>query len=107
DSNQAIAGVATIGQLIDSNTARHRFNMMLLVWFGLCAVTLAGTEVYSVISESMAARKREIAIRTALGSQRGRLARDMVSGTVLVVLIGEILGTLIVFALGNLYAGLL
>jgi putative ABC transport system permease protein len=107
DSNQAIAGVATIGQLIDGNAARHRFNMILLLWFGLCAAILAATGVYSVISQSMAARKREIAIRTALGSQRGRLARAMVSGTVVVVLIGEILGTFVFCALANLYAGLL
>ncbi len=107
DSTQAVAGVATIGELIDRNAARHRFNMILLLWFGGCAAVLAATGVYSVITESMAARRREIAIRTALGSQRHRLVRDMVSGTLGFVLIGEMLGASIVSALGKIYAGLL
>ena len=81
DSNQSIAGVATIGELIDANSARHRFNMILLLWFGVCAAILAASGVYSVIAESMAARENEIAIKTALGAQRPRLAREMVSGT--------------------------
>jgi len=107
DSNQAVAGIATIGELIDHNAARHRFNMILLLWFGVCAAVLAATGVYSVITESMAARDREIAIRTALGSARTRLVRDMVSGTLGFVLIGEMLGASIVSALGKLYSGLL
>jgi ABC-type antimicrobial peptide transport system permease subunit len=107
DSNQAVASIATIGELIDNNTARHRFNMILLLWFGVCAAVLAATGVYSVITESMAARDREIAIRTALGSERIRLVRDMVSGTLWFGLIGEMLGASIVSALGKLYSGLL
>jgi putative ABC transport system permease protein len=107
DSNQAVASIATIGELIDTNAARHRFNMILLVWFGVCAAVLAAAGVYSVTSESMAAREREIAIRTALGSQGTRLVRDMVSRTLWFVLIGEVLGVSIISALGKLYAGLL
>lgn len=101
DSNQAIAGVATIGELIDRNAARHRFNMLLLLWFGICAAILAATGVYSVIAESMAEREQEIAIRTALGAQRPRLVREMVSRTLMLVLIGELLGALIVSTLSR------
>ena len=107
DPTQAVAGVATIGQLVDANAARHRFNMNLLLWFGLCAAVLAATGVYSVIAETMASRKREIAIRTALGTQKTRLAREMVSRTLGLVLIGESLGALIIFALGTLGSDLL
>jgi putative ABC transport system permease protein len=107
DSNQAVAGVATIGELIDTNAARHRFNMILLLRFGVCASILAATGVYSVIAETMAAREREIAIRTALGAQRTRLVRDMVSRTLAFVLMGEWLGASIVSALGKLDSALL
>jgi predicted permease len=107
DSSQAVAGVATIGELIDSNSARHRFNMILLSWFGLCAAILAAAGVYSVIAESMAARTREIAIRTALGSPRIRLVRDMVIRPLGFVLLGESLGAGAVFALGTLLSELL
>jgi putative ABC transport system permease protein len=102
DSNQTIAGVATIGELMDANSARHRFNMILLLWFGACAALLAASGVYSVITETIAARRHEIAIKAALGAQRPRLTRDIVSGALRFVLAGEAFGALAVFALGNL-----
>ncbi len=107
DSSQAVAGVATIGELIDRNSARHRFNMLLLLWFGVCAALLAAGGVYSVIAESMTAREREMAIKTALGAPRIRLVRDGVSGTLALVLLGETLGALMVCAFGKFGAELL
>jgi predicted permease len=107
DSNQAMAGVATLGELIDRNTARHRFNMFLLLWFGICAAILAATAVYSVVAETMAARRREIAIKTALGASRPRLVREMVSGTLRFALIGEGVGVAGTVALGSFASDLL
>ncbi len=107
DSAQAVAAVATIGELIDRNAARHRFNMMLLVWFGICASILAASGVYSLIAETMAEREREIAIRSALGATRGRLMRDMVSRTLAFVAIGEFVGACVVGAGGRAGANLL
>jgi predicted permease len=107
DASQTVAGIATIGELIDSNSARHRFNMILLLWFGACAALLAASGVYSVIAQTMAAREREMAIKTALGAQRIRLVREMVSGPLMFVLLGEMLGALLVFALGKLGSELL
>jgi putative ABC transport system permease protein len=107
DSSQAVAGVATIGELIDGNTARHRFNMILLLWFGICAAILAATGVYSVIAEAMAAQELEIAIKTALGARKSRLVREMVSGTLGFVVIGEAVGICCAAALGPLASDLL
>jgi putative ABC transport system permease protein len=107
DPSQTIAGVATIGDLIHANSARHRFNMLLLLWFGACAVILAAGGVYSVIAESIAARTREIAIRQSLGAQRLRLAHEMAADTLVFVLIGEALGALGVLAAASLLADLL
>lgn len=107
DSSPAVAGVATIGELIDGNTARHRFNMILLLWFGICAAILAATGVYSAIAETMAARELELAIKTALGARKSRLVREMVSGTLGFVLIGEALGICGAAALGPLASDLL
>ena len=107
DPNQAVAGIATIGELIDRNAARHRFNMILLLWFGICAAILAATGVYSVLAESMAARSREIAIRTALGAQKPRLVRQMIASPLVFVLIGEALGAGLIWAFGRVGAELL
>ncbi|HLX42778.1 MAG TPA: ADOP family duplicated permease [Bryobacteraceae bacterium] len=107
DSNQTIAGVATVGELIGANTARNRFNAILLLWFGVCAGILSAAGVYSVVAEAMAARDREIAIRTALGAQRFRLVREIVAGTLAFVVMGELFGTFAVSAFGNLGSGVL
>jgi predicted permease len=107
DPTQAVASVATIGELIDRNTARHRFNMVLLLWFGVCAALLAATGVYSAIVEGVAARGREIAIRTALGAGRPRLVREMLTPALVFVLAGEAVGLGGAVALGALASELL
>jgi predicted permease len=107
DPDQTISGVATLGDLMDANSARYRFNMILLLWFGVCAALLAASGVYSVITESMAAREHEIAIKSALGAQRARLVREMVSAPLAFVLAGEALGALMVYVFGKLGSELL
>ncbi len=69
DPNQAIAGAATIGELIDRSAARYRFNMILLLWFGACATILAATGIYSAIAESVAVcgRRSRSRLRWARG----------------------------------------
>jgi predicted permease len=107
DPNQAVAGVATLGSLIDHNTARHRFNMILLLWFGACAMILAATGVYSVIAEGVAVRRREIAIKTVLGARKPQLVRDIVYRALMFVLAGEAVGVCCVVAMSNLGSELL
>jgi hypothetical protein len=92
DPNQAVADVVTLGDLIDRATARHRFNMMLLLWFAVCSVILSAIGIYSVITEGIVARKREIAIKIALGAGRPRLVREIVCRALVFVLAGEAVG---------------
>jgi putative ABC transport system permease protein len=107
DSRQAIASVATIGELIDGNAARHRFNMILLLWFAICAAILAASGVYSVIAETMVERRTEIAIKIALGCKISGLIREIVSGTLGLVLAGEVLGLGGASGAGSLFSDLL
>ena len=102
DPNQNAGDPLTIGDLIDRDTARHQFNMILLLWFGACAVILAVAAVHGVIAETMAARAPEVTIKTALGAQRYRLVHDMVSRTVRFVGFGIALGTVAIATLGTL-----
>ena len=107
DSSQAIASVATIAQLVDRDTARQRFSMTLLIVFGMGALLLAGAGVYSVVSESVSVRKRELAIRSALGANGHDLLRAIIGRTVKVVLLGEIAGLLGAIAAGRGMSGML
>ncbi|MGC4053177.1 MAG: ABC transporter permease [Paludibaculum sp.] len=101
DPRQAIAGTATLGELIEKDTARHRFNMILLLWFAACAVILAAAGVYSVITESLAVRTREIALKVALGAGRRRLLLEITGSALVFVVIGELLGLLAAIGAGR------
>lgn len=102
DPSQNAGDPLTIGELIDRDTARHRFNVILLLWFGACAVFLAVIAVYSVIAETMAARRTEVAIKSALGAQRNRVVRDLVVRPIRFAVLGLALGTAAVSAFGTL-----
>jgi putative ABC transport system permease protein len=55
----------------------------------------------------MAARRREIAIRTALGAQKPRLVRQMIGSPLVFVVMGEAIGGGIVWAFGRVGSELL
>jgi ABC-type antimicrobial peptide transport system permease subunit len=81
--------------------------MILLLWFGACAALLAAIGIYSVIAETIAVRKHEIAIRTALGARRTRLVRGIMSKTLGFVLTGEVVGVCAVVLGYNRISGML
>jgi predicted permease len=105
--DQTVAGVATIGEMIDANSARHRFDMLLLLWFSVCAAILGAGGVYSVVTQLIAGRTHEITIKRVLGAQRFRLMREMLTGTIGFALLGEIVGVLTVSIAAKPAAGLL
>ncbi len=102
EPSQNASDPLTIGELIDRDTARHRFNVVLLLWFGACAMILAVTAVYSVIAETVAARRTEVAIKSALGAQRSRVVRDLVVRTVRFAFLGVAVGMAAVSVIGAL-----
>ena len=65
--------VSTLTQLIDETTAPDRFATFLLCAFAVSALALAGVGVFGVFAADVAARRREIGIRIALGSTPARL----------------------------------
>ncbi|MGA2536795.1 MAG: ABC transporter permease [Terracidiphilus sp.] len=67
--------VQTMEQAVSESEAPRRFNTVLIGSFALAAVLLAVLGIYSVISFSVASRMQEMAIRMALGSQRGAIVR--------------------------------
>lgn len=107
DPRQAVAGVSTLGDLIDRDTARHRFNMIVLVWFAVCAVILAAAGIYSVVTESLAVRSREIALKVALGAGRPRLLAELAGRALAFVVAGELAGLVAAVAAGRAAASLL
>jgi putative ABC transport system permease protein len=73
--------------------AGPRFNLTLLVAFAGIALVLAVTGVYGMLAFSVAERRREIAVRLALGASGTRVARQIVWSGLALTLSGVVVGT--------------
>jgi putative ABC transport system permease protein len=79
DPTAAVENVRTLEQIRGDSLASRRFAMQLLVGFALVGSVLTLVGIYGVLSLSVAARRREIAIRTAVGA-RQRDIRNLIFG---------------------------
>jgi putative ABC transport system permease protein len=79
DSTVAVENVKTLDDIRDDSQAPRRFAMQLLVGFSVVGSILTLVGIYGVLSLSVASRKREIAIRTAVGAEQSDI-RNMVVG---------------------------
>jgi putative ABC transport system permease protein len=75
DPTASVEKLKTLEQIRDDSQASRAFAMRLLVGFAIVASTLTLIGIYGVLSLSVAARRREIAIRTAVGAERRDILR--------------------------------
>jgi predicted permease len=74
-----LAHIRTMAEVEVRNTARQRFNMLLLIIFGGAGLLMAAIGVYGVMSYSVQQRTQELGLRMALGAQASNL-RNLVIG---------------------------
>ena len=79
DPTVAIENVKTLDEIRGDSLASRTFAMQLLVGFSLVGSVLTLVGIYGVLSLSVAGRRREIAIRTAVGAQP-REIRNLIFG---------------------------
>ena len=79
DPTVAVENVRTLEQIRGDSLASRTFAMQLLVGFSIVGSVLTLVGIYGVLSLSVAARRREIAIRTAVGA-RERDIRNLILG---------------------------
>jgi predicted permease len=75
DPQLPLMHVRTMEQVVSEGQDSRRFNTVLISSFAVVAVLLAVLGIYGVIAFSAALRSHELAIRLALGAQRGRVLR--------------------------------
>jgi putative ABC transport system permease protein len=79
-------------EALSRTEAPHRFSAVLISSFAAAAVALALMGIYSVIAFSAAMRTQEMAIRMALGSQRGDIVRLVLISGMKLAAIGVLIG---------------
>jgi putative ABC transport system permease protein len=84
--------VQTMEQAVSQTEAPRRFNTVLISSFAFAAVLLAVLGIYSVIAFSVASRIQEMAIRMALGSERGAIVRLVLESGAKLAVVGCMLG---------------
>jgi len=75
DPTAAIENVKTLEQIRDESLASRTFAMNLLTGFAVIGSVLTLVGIYGVLSLSVASRRRELAIRSAVGAQQGDIRK--------------------------------
>jgi putative ABC transport system permease protein len=92
DPNQPLYDCKSLEQCMAESAVAERVTCWLLGIFAGIALTLAGVGIYGLISYSVAQRTHEIGVRIALGAERGQVTRQVVGGSLKLVLVGVVAG---------------
>lgn len=107
DSAVAIPRVQTMEEVVGTALADRRFELTLMTAFGSAAALLAALGVYGVVAYSAMRRRREMAIRIALGATATDIRRLVFEEGLTPVTIGIAGGLAASVALGRSMASLL
>jgi predicted permease len=102
DANLVVFYMRTLDDQLNMRLSNERLLSFLSVSFALLASLLAVVGLHGVLTFVVARRTREIGIRMALGADRGRVVRLVISEMLLVVVVGTAAGVLAGLLCGRL-----
>jgi predicted permease len=107
DRNQPIVRVATMDDLLAATAADRRFALRLFAAFGVVAIVLAAIGIYGLLAGSVAERRREIGVRSALGATRARIVGMVARQGMMLTGLGAVIGLIGAVAASGALVGLL
>jgi putative ABC transport system permease protein len=107
DPNLPLSHVRTMEEHLAANLARPKFLSTLVSMFGVLAVSLALVGVYGMMAWSVTERRREIAIRMALGARRSAMVLMVLRRALALALAGLAVGLCAAPAAARLLSGFL
>ncbi|PYR91497.1 MAG: ABC transporter permease [Acidobacteria bacterium] len=107
DPNLPVADVRPMTDVVGAALSTPRFTSALLSMFALLALTLSAVGIYGVLSYVVTRRTREIGIRVAIGADRARVLRMVLSNGLTLALIGLGLGLVVSLPVARVMRGLL
>jgi predicted permease len=97
----------TLDNVLTASLSVRRFSMEMVAFFAATALLLAGLGIYGTISYLVNEQRREIAIRLALGAQRGDILQMVLRRGLGLAAAGAGLGVAGALIVSHLMAGLL
>jgi putative ABC transport system permease protein len=107
DPSVPVSNVKTTEQIVSASVATPRLTMWLLVTFALLALILGAVGVYGVISYSVSRRRHEIGLRMALGAQQKDILRMIIWQSLVLTLVGIVVGSVAAFGVTRVLRNLL
>jgi len=101
------APTETMEEVVADSVAQRRLTMLLLTIFAGAALLLAAVGIYGVIAYSVTQRTREIGIRMALGAQKTQMLGMVLRQSMMLVIIGIVIGFVVALAATRVMATLL
>ncbi len=106
DLNLNIFNVQTLSDYLDRSRSSTRFSVQTYGGIGLFGLVLAAIGLAGITAYSVAQRRKEIAIRTALGASRAQVLRLVLREGTALVSVGTILGFLGAMAMAKILSAL-
>jgi predicted permease len=97
----------TLDDVLSTSLSVRRFSMEMVAFFAATALLLAGLGIYGTISYVVNEQRREMAIRLALGAQRGNILKMVLRRGLGLAAAGAGLGVAGALIVSHLMAGLL
>jgi putative ABC transport system permease protein len=95
---------ALYSDVMTASVARQKLGALSLVVFGIVSLTLAAVGIFGLVSYSASQRYNEIAVRSAMGADRGRVLNMFLGRALRLAGLGIGIGLLGAIALGQVIA---
>jgi putative ABC transport system permease protein len=102
DPDQPVHSVTTMERLLDDTLQQDRFAMLFVALFAAAGLVTATTGVYALLAFTVTQRRREIAVRMAIGASAYSVARLIVMESLALALVGCVVGVAGVAAVSRL-----
>jgi putative ABC transport system permease protein len=101
DSQAAVTEVRTVPAMVNEATRQPAFRVSLLFGFAAVSLFLAATGVYGLVAQAVTQRRREVALRVALGARRAQVIVTVSRRAFTVTMIGFGIGIVAALMLGQ------
>jgi putative ABC transport system permease protein len=101
-----VYGIKSMDASVAQSVSMTRFSTFLASLFAAVAIALGMIGIYSVLAYIAGQRKREVAIRIALGASRSTVVRDVIRHALVLAGIGVALGSAGAWWMARVFAGL-